>query len=400
MAEKRELVIVGAGIIGLATAREMLVRRPGLDLLVLEKEPEIGRHQTGHNSGVIHTGLYYAPGSLKARLCRAGSRQLFEFCAEHQIPVERCGKLLIATTPVELPRLDELFRRGNLNGVPDLRLLPGTAIAEFEPHAVGLRALHSPHTAIVDFSLVAKALAQDVVQSGGRIATSTEVRSIRRSAGAWRLHTAHEVISAAALITCGGLWSDQLAVMTGGSPDPHVIPFRGDYLQLKATSRRLVNGLIYPVPDPALPFLGVHTTLRPDGSVWLGPNAVFAFARAGYRFHSISVPELGSSLGWPGFWRMARRYWKTSLGEMYRDVNRRAFVRALQRFLPDLRPSDVLPGPSGVRAQAVARNGTLVDDFVFSGNDGVLHVRNAPSPAATSSLAIAGEIAGRFQNQF
>ena len=396
MTARHDLVVVGAGILGLATAREILTRRPGLDLIVLEQEPAIAQHQTGHNSGVVHTGIYYAPGSLKARLCRAGSGMLLEFCAEHRIPVERCGKLLIATTAAELPRLEELFRRGTSNGVPDLEQVPADGIREIEPHAAGLRAIHSPHTAIVDFSAVAQALAAEVHRLGGTVLTSAPVRSIRRTATDWLLGTRTQEVRTAALVTCGGLQSDRLAVMTGASPDPRIIPFRGDYLALKPERRDLVRGLIYPVPDPSLPFLGVHTTRRIDGQVWLGPNAVFAFSRHGYRFSTLDPGDLGASLRWPGFWRMARRYWRTSIGEMYRDLNRRAFVAALRRYLPEIVAADVEPGPSGVRAQAVGRNGALVDDFVFSGGDGALHVRNAPSPAATSSLAIAAEIADRI----
>lgn len=396
MSAQHDLVVIGAGILGLATAREFLLRQPGMDIVVLEKEREIAQHQTGRNSGVIHTGIYYAPGSLKARLCRSGSQLLMEFCQEHRIPIDRCGKLLIATTPAELPRLEELFRRGTLNGVPDLRMLPGEAIEELEPHATGLRAIHSPHTAIVDFAAVARALAEDVGRLGGTVVTSAPVRRIRAASGLWHLRTRGTELRSAALITCGGLWSDRLAEMTGGSPDPRIVPFRGDYLRLKPSARGLVKGLIYPVPDPALPFLGVHTTKRIDGDVWLGPNAVFAFARAGYRFSAISLRDLAGALRWPGFWRMAGRYWKTSLEEMYRDLNRGAFVAALRRYLPQLHPGDVTAGPSGVRAQAVDRQGRLVDDFVFTSGDRALHVRNAPSPAATSSLAIAGEIRSRF----
>src|SRR5438067_1505872 len=397
MSDRHDVVVVGAGILGLATARELLQRRPGLDLVVLEKEAEVGRHQTGHNSGVIHTGIYYTPGSLKARLCRAGSQMMTEFCQDHRIPVDRCGKLLVATEASELPRLEDLMRRGTANGVPELTWLPPDGIKDLEPHATGLRAIHSPHTAIVDFSAVTQALSKDVQRLGGTLLTGAPVRSLRREHGAWLVQTGQEPLRPHALITCAGLWSDELGRMTGEPANPRIIPFRGDYLRLKPSSRRLVNGLIYPVPYPSIPFLGVHTTKRIDGDVWLGPNAVFAFSRAGYRFSSVNLRELGASLAWPGFWRMARRYLGTSVGEMYRDLNRGAFVQALRCYLPELGADDVVAGPSGVRAQAVARDGTLVDDFVFSGGDGILHVRNAPSPGATSSLAIASEIVDRFE---
>jgi L-2-hydroxyglutarate oxidase LhgO len=391
-----DCIVVGGGILGLATARRLLEQRPGLRLLLLEKESAVGRHQTGHNSGVIHTGLYYLPGSLKARLCVAGARMLNEFCQERHIPVERCGKLIIATEEWERDRLMELSRRGTANGVAGLELLGPEGIRNIEPHARGLLGLYSPTTAIVDFTRVAMAVAQEVERLGGLIRTASAVIGIRAQNGRTLARTTNGEYESRSLVSCGGVYADVLARMTGGSPDPRIVPFRGDYLVLKPERRGIVRGLIYPVPDPSLPFLGVHTTKRINGDVWLGPNAVLAFARDGYRFSTLRPRELGSTLAWPGFWRMARKYWRTSIGEMYRDVNRRAFARELRRYLPDLAPDDVLPGPSGVRAQAVARNGTLVDDFVFGGSGPILHVRNAPSPAATSSLAIANEITDRL----
>ena len=392
-----DIVVVGAGILGLSTAREFLVRRPGLNVIVLEKERDIARHQTGHNSGVIHSGIYYRPGSLKAQLCVEGGRMLIEFCQAHAIPFERCGKLVVATNKAESERLDDLLERGTANSVPGLEMVGPERMREIEPHARGLRALHSPATAIVDFSEVAKALAGDVTRLGGEIRTGAAVRAITHAGSRIVIRTGQGHVDAGGLVSCAGLYADRLAQMTGGPADPRIIPFRGDYLILRRDRRDLVRGLIYPAPDPALPFLGVHTTRRIDGSIWLGPNAVLAFARTGYRFSTVNPRDLASSLLSPGFWRMARRYWRTSLGEMYRDLNRSAFTREIQRFLPELRAGDVLPGPSGVRAQALGRDGILIDDFVFSTSRRVLHVRNAPSPAATSCLAIARRVVDHFE---
>ena len=374
-----------------------MLRHPGLRLLVLEREASIGRHQTGHNSGVIHSGIYYRPGSLKAQLCREGGRLLIEFCQANAIPVERCGKLIVATEPAELERLDDLQQRGIANSVPGLEVVGPERIRDIEPHVRGIRALYSPTTAIVDFSEVTKALASEVQRLGGEIRTGTMVCDITRAESHIDIATAQEHVRARGVVSCAGLYADRIAQMTGAPADPMIVPFRGDYLVLRPERKDLVRGLIYPVPDPALPFLGVHTTRRPDGSVWLGPNAVLAFSRTGYRFSAVNLRDLAVTLSWPGFWRMARRYWKVSLAEMYRDLNRAAFTRELQRFLPDLRVDDVLPGPSGVRAQALGRDGALIDDFVFSTSGRILHVRNAPSPAATSCLAIARRIVDQFE---
>jgi (S)-2-hydroxyglutarate dehydrogenase len=392
-----ETIVVGAGILGLASARELLRRQPGLRLAVLEKEPVIASHQTGHNSGVIHSGLYYAPGSLKAELCVKGAAQLKTFCLERGIRVEECGKLVIATDETELSRLAELFRRGTANGVPGLRMVSASQIADIEPNAIGVSAMVSPTTAIVDYSRVARALADEVTSLGAQIHAGAAVKTVRREARQWVLGTTKGSFRTATLLTCAGLQADVLARMTGASDDPRIVPFRGDYLVLKPERRSLVRGLIYPVPNPAFPFLGIHATRRIDGEVWLGPNAVLALAREGYRRSSIKPQDLASVLTWPGFWRMAARYWRTGSAEVYRDYSRRAFTRDAQRYLPALRLEDTAPGPSGVRAQAVSRDGKLVDDFVFSQEEGVLHVRNAPSPAATASLAIAERIVDRFR---
>ncbi len=385
-----DVAVVGGGIVGLATARELLLRRPGLELVVLEKERAIGQHQTGHNSGVIHSGLYYTPGSLRARTCVEGVRLMEAFCDEHAISYQRCGKVIVATQERELPGLDELYRRGTVNGVPDLQLIGPERLRELEPQAVGIKALHSPTTAIVDFGAVAAALGEEVHTLGGTILTDHRVADI---APGWVLRTPQIELVARTLVGCAGLHADRVARMTGAAPDPQIVPFRGDYYALRPDRRHLVRGLIYPVPDPALPFLGMHFNRRVDGSVWLGPNAVLAFAREGYRFRQVNLRDSWETLTAPGFWRLARRHALTGATEMYRDLRKHAFMRALQRYMPALEPRDAMRGPAGVRAQAVGRDGKLLDDFLVSRGDGFVHVRNAPSPAATGSLAIARLVA-------
>ena len=387
-----DVVIVGAGILGLATARELLQRSPDTRLLVLEREPEIAAHQTGHNSGVIHAGIYYAPGSLKARLCVEGARELYEFCDEHKIAYERCGKLIIALDESELPGLDELERRGIANAVPGLRRVDAVELREIEPYATGVAALHSPATGIVDFSAVARALAAEITGAGGVIQTGVDVRSVGRSI----VHTSEGAIPAKRVVACAGAWSDRLAEASGEPADPQIIPFRGGYMRLRESARYLVRSLIYPVPDPSLPFLGVHLTKRWDGEIWLGPSALLAPSRTAYRLSDVSRDDLVATLRYPGTWRMARKWWRTGLTELHLAADRRAFVRGCARYVPSLSASDVIDGPAGIRAQAVARDGKLLDDFAFADGPGTLHVRNAPSPAATSSLAIARVIADRL----
>ena len=394
-----DLAIVGGGILGLATAREILGRYPRLKLVVLEKEPEIGRHQTGHNSGVIHAGLYYAPGSLKAKLCAEGRDKLYAFLDEQGIPYRRVGKLVVALNEAELPRLEELHRRGTANGVPGLEVVGPERLREMEPHVAGVRAIFSPITGIVDYGQVAQAYARQVRERGGEIRTRCAVDAIARRGDRVLLRTTQGVVQTRALITCAGLHSDRLARMTGGEEDPKIVPFRGDYYILRPERRDLVRGNVYPVPDPSFPFLGVHFTPRMNGDVWLGPNAVLAFAREGYQRLDVNARDLAETLAYPGFQALALKYWRTGLDEMVRDFSRAAFVRELQRYVPALREDDVLPGPSGVRAQALNRDGSLVDDFVLSSAPGVIHVRNAPSPAATSSLAIGRMIADMAEQQ-
>lgn len=391
--ERFDIAIVGAGIVGLATARELLTRRPGLRVGVLDKEPAIAQHQTGHNSGVIHAGVYYAPGSLKARACVAGKAKLIRFCEEHRIPYELCGKVIVATEESELPRLHELYKRGQANGVPGLELIGPRRLRELEPHVEGIQALYSPTTGIVDFGRVAHAYADEVQARGGTILAGHEVTAITQRDGLRQLVTPVGTIEARVVITCAGVYADRVARLTGAPESPKIVPFRGDYYVLRPERAGMVRSLIYPVPDPRFPFLGVHFTRRIDGSVWLGPNAVLAFSREGYRFRDVNFRDLKETLAFPGFRKLARRYWRTGGAEMYRDLSKRSFLKELQRYMPDLRPDDLLPGPSGVRAQALAPDGSLVDDFVVDRQVGALHVRNAPSPAATSSLAIAELIA-------
>lgn len=387
------VAVIGGGIVGLATARELLRRRPGLKLSVLEKEEGLARHQTGHNSGVVHSGLYYRPGSLKARACVEGARLLHAFCEEHGIPVQRCGKLIVATEERELHGLEDLLRRGQANGVPGLELIGPDRLRELEPHAAGIRALHSPTTGIVDFRRVALALADDIRAAGGAVLTSHEVVGVAPGQGGITLRTRQGELVAGLVVGCAGLQADRVARLCGAPRDPQIVPFRGDYYTLLPQRRHLVRGMIYPVPDPALPFLGVHFTRRLDGEVWLGPNAVLAWAREGYRFSQLQPRDLWETVSTPGFWHLARRYWRTGVEETWRDLSKRAFIRALQRYVPALQPGDVMRGPAGVRAQAVGRDGNLLDDFVLSRGVRFLHVRNAPSPAATSALAIARLIA-------
>jgi len=397
-----DVAVIGAGILGLGTARELLHRHPKLKLTVLDKEPVIGRHQTGHNSGVIHSGIYYAPGSLKAKLCVEGSREMYAFCAERGIPTDRCGKVIVAVTEDELPRLENLHQRGTANGVESLEMIGPERLRELEPHCEGVKALWSPNTGIVDYSLVNAAYAQDVAAAGGELLLGREVSGLQVRTDGMVLSTSGGDVEARRVVACAGLHADRLARLTGGAGDPQIVPFRGDYWMLRPDRRHLARNLIYPVPDPSFPFLGVHFTRRiEDGSVWLGPNAVLAFAREGYERLNVRPGELIEALRYPGFQKLAAQYWKTGLAEMVRDFSKAAFLRSLQRYVPSLTLADLVPGPSGVRAQALSRDGTLVDDFVFDvQGTQVIHVRNAPSPAATSSLAIARLIADKAGEVF
>ncbi|MBI2495530.1 MAG: L-2-hydroxyglutarate oxidase [Candidatus Omnitrophica bacterium] len=395
-----DVAVIGGGIVGLATAMEWLTRVPGSRLVVVEKETHLGAHQTGHNSGVIHSGIYYRPGSVKARTCVEGARLLVEFCRAHRSPYLLCGKLVVATEPSELPALETLYQRGCANGVPGLRLLSPEEFREIEPHARGIKALHVPQAGVVDYGEVARAFAEVIRQRGGEIRTSARVQHLERRNGVWVLETAAGDLQATFLVTCGGLQADRVAVMAGASSDVRIVPFRGEYYEVVPERRCLVKGMIYPVPDPALPFLGVHFTRTVDGRVHAGPNAVLALKREGYRKSDVSVTDTWDLVSYSGFWKMAGRYWVTGLGELYRSWSKRAFVRALQRLVPEVRPTDLSPGGSGVRAQAVDPRGALLDDFSIVQGDHAIYVRNVPSPAATASIAIGRRIADMAASAF
>ena len=392
-----DVLVVGGGIVGLATAWRSLERRPGAGVLVLEKETALASHQTGRNSGVIHSPNTYAPGSLKARLCADGRRDALAFADAHRIPYELSGELIVATDADEVPRLAAIEERARANGVDGLRLLGPDGIRDVEPHVRGLQALHVPGSGIIDWRRFALALADDVRARGGEIRTAAEVTAIVAGSREVLVRTTTGAVRASSVVSCAGLWSDRVAAMTDPDPTVRIVPFRGDYMVLRPAAAALVRGLVYPVPDPRYPFLGVHLTRRVDGEVWAGPNAVLAFARAGYRRTDVDLRDLAETLGFAGFRRLAGRYWRTGAAEMWRDWSSRSFLAAVRRFMPDLGPGDLGPGPSGVRAQALAADGSMVEDFLFSERPRVLHVRNAPSPAATASLAIGLVIAERAE---
>ena len=381
-----DVAVVGGGILGLATARELMRRRPQASLVVLEREPEIATAQTGRNSGVIHAGIYYAPGSLKARLCVTGARRLYDYCEEHGIPFRRSGKLIVARDESELGRLGELERRGRENEVPGLRRLDAARLREIEPHCRGVAALHSPETGVVDFAAVARAIARELADAGHPVTTGCAVTGIAATGGRLRLEHSSGETRARFAVFCAGSAADRLAVLAGADPDPRIVPFRGAYLRLRGERDHLVSSLIYPVPDPSLPFLGVHLSRHVDDRVSLGPSAL------------VDPSGLGRTLAWPGTWRMARRWWRTGLTELARAASPRRFAREAAGYVPELEPGDFSRWYSGVRAQAVGRDGRLVDDFVLSATPRALHVRNAPSPAATASLALAELIADRVED--
>jgi L-2-hydroxyglutarate oxidase len=389
---RRDVIVVGGGIVGLAVALEITKRFPHLRLLLLEKEDRVGRHQSGHNSGVIHSGVYYKPGSQKAKLCVEGARAMIEFCRAHNIPQLICGKVIVATHEEEFPRLEELRRRGDANGLTGLRMIGREQLREIEPHASGLRALIVPSTGITDYAAVCGKYAELICAQGGTILTSTAVTGLRNLSDEIVVETSGAAFSTTYLINCAGLFSDRIAAMAGGKQDVIIVPFRGEYYDLVPQRSSLVKGLIYPVPDPQFPFLGVHFTRRVNGTVDAGPNAVLAFRREGYHRTDFSLRDLSSSLAFPGFWRMAAKHWRSGLDEFHRSFSKPAFVRALQRLLPELRAEDLIPGGSGVRAQALRRDGSLVDDFQFVPAGRMLHVLNVPSPAATASLVIGRSI--------
>ena len=395
-----DIVVIGGGILGTSTALTLSTRFPKYTIGVLEKESELASHQTGHNSGVIHSGIYYRPGSLKAENCVTGAQSLLAFCDENKIEYELCGKVIVATNENEIPSLEELNRRGTANNVRGLEMIGPERLKEIEPFAVGLKALYSPCTGIVDYTKVTKAFAKNFLNNGGTIHTSTEVLSLTNSDSEIIVGTNQGDFKTKFLINCAGLQSDKMARKFGWGKDLRIIPFRGEYYSLINEAKHLVKGLIYPVPDPAFPFLGVHYTRTIYGDVEAGPNAVLAFSREGYKMKNISPLHLLEIVGYPGFWRMARKYWKTGLLEFYRSISKASFLEALQKLVPEIKKEHLSKGGSGVRAQAVERDGFLVDDFRINETRNAIHVLNAPSPGATASISIAAKIVDMATNSF
>ena len=394
---KVDLVIIGGGIVGLATALEAARRNRGRQIAVLEKESAIARHQTGHNSGVIHSGIYYKPGSLKAKNCVAGAAAMVGFCREHSIPFDICGKVVVATAESELPGLHELMRRGTANGVPGLAIIDKDRLREMEPHCSGFSALHVPGTGITDYSAVARKYAELIQADGGQILTQCEVRGIRRNAQEIVIETERGAIQANFAINCAGLHSDRVMRLAGDAQGLKIVPFRGEYYEIVHDRRKLVRSLIYPVADPRFPFLGVHFTRRITGGIEAGPNAVLALKREGYRKTDFNVKDALETAAFPGFWRMAAKYWWSGFGEYYRSLNKPAFTRALQKLVPEIQAFDLEPAGSGVRAQALDAQGKLLDDFSIIRSDRMIHVCNVPSPAATASLIIGRQIVDMLQ---
>ena len=384
--------VVGAGIVGLAVARELTRRRPGVRVVVVEKEDRVAVHQTGHNSGVVHAGIYYRPGSLKARLCARGAAMLREYCAHRRLPYQQCGKVVVAVTEDEVARLDALAARAGDSLVPGLRRVGPAEIREIEPYATGLAALHSPGTAITDYVKIAEAFAEDVVAAGGEVRFGFPVTRVDRTGSGLRVASPGDAVTVDRLIVCAGVHSDVVARLVGDAAQPRIIPFRGEYMRVVPEKAPMVRGLIYPVPDPRYPFLGVHFTRRVSGDLEVGPNAVLATAREGYRRSDVSLRDLYAIAAWPGAWRMAARHWRTGVREMYGSASKRAYMRAARRYVPQIGAGDVVRAGAGVRAQALDRDGALVDDFRIHRLGPVIAVRNAPSPAATSCMAIAEHV--------
>jgi L-2-hydroxyglutarate oxidase len=394
-----DITIIGGGIVGLASAYHILQLCPDQKLLLLEKESDLAAHQTGHNSGVIHSGIYYKPGSLKAKNCIDGYHMLIDFCKKHDVPFELCGKLIVALDDAELPELEKLYQRGLENGLNQIFMIEKDAIKDYEPHLNGIKAIRVPYTGIIDYTQVCEKLAQEIIRMGGTIQLSTEVKGINHKGITTIIQTTKGDIETKLTVNCAGLYCDKVAEMAGAHSDTRIIPFRGEYFKLKSEKKALVKHLIYPVPNPDFPFLGVHFTRMIDGAVEAGPNAVFAFKREGYHKSDVDLVELFESLAWPGFQKVAMKYWKTGMGEFYRSFSKTAFTSALQRLIPEVQEDDLLPAEAGVRAQACDRTGGLLDDFKIIENEHAIHILNAPSPAATSSLSIGNTIGKLVQNK-
>lgn len=390
---KYDVIIVGAGIIGLATAVKLMEKKPELSILILDKEEKIAAHQTGNNSGVIHSGLYYKPGSQKAINCIKGYHMLIKFCDTHKIAYELCGKVVVAIDQNELPELDKLYQRGLENGLTNLKMLSTEEIKEYEPHINGIKGFHVPQTGIVNYTDVANKMADVFKNKGGKIQLNSKVLKVEKSSSAVTVTTNNGIYEANYLVNCAGLYSDKVAEINGEKTDIKIIPFRGEYFKLSEEKEYLIKNLVYPVPDPNFPFLGVHFTRMKKGGVEAGPNAVLAYSREGYKKTQINIIEFLETLAWPGFRKVAAKYWKTGLGEFYRSYSKAAFTKALQRLLPEITAEDLVPGGAGVRAQACDREGGLLDDFAIKENERIINVYNAPSPAATASLAIGETIA-------
>ncbi|MFH2008958.1 MAG: L-2-hydroxyglutarate oxidase [bacterium] len=399
MSERRDVTIIGGGIVGSAVGLA-LSKRPGLSVAIVEAENKLAAHQTGHNSGVIHSGLYYKPGSLKATNCTEGREALYRFCEEHDIAHDRCGKVVVATQESELPALAELERRGGANGLKGIRRIGSEELRELEPHVAGIAGLHVPETGIVDYPAVTRKFGELVQSAGGEILLDARLRAVRKDSGGLVLDTTAGVVHTRHLINCAGLQSDRIARLCGVDPGLRIVPFRGEYYELTPERRHLVNNLVYPVPDPRFPFLGVHFTRMIHGGVEAGPNAVLALKREGYRWCSLSLRDIFSYVLYRGFWRMAFRYWRSGFGEIWRSLSKRAFVRALRRLMPELQLSDVHRAGAGVRAQALDPSGSLSDDFRIVEAERMIHVLNAPSPAATASLSIGQHVARLAEQHF
>lgn len=399
--KKYDTIVIGAGLVGLSVVYHLKRKNPDSKVLLIEKEKSVARHQSGNNSGVIHSGIYYAPGSLKAKNCIAGYSSLLAFAEEHNIPYELCGKIIVATTPAEVVKLKEIHNRGIQNGLQNLRELRSLEeIQELEPHCTGIRGIHVPQTGIIDFPKMAETLL-DLYQNqyGGEAVFGEKVINIHSQKNSVHVETDKHMYAADRLVSCAGLFSDRVANMTEKENDLRIIPFRGEYYKLSKEKEHLVKALIYPVPDPSFPFLGVHFTRMIRGGVEAGPNAVLAFKREGYKFQDFNLKDTKETLSWPGFWKIVAKYGQTGMGEMYRSLSKAAFTKALQKLVPEVQESDLVPGGAGVRAQACDRNGKLIDDFNILKSANIIHVRNAPSPAATSSLAIGNHIVNELMGE-